>query len=49
MTSTIVITWGKNAFLHTNKRRFSTVKTIRLPKLARALFTLIDFDFLFDL
>ena len=25
---------GKNAFLHTNKRRSSTVQTIRLPGLA---------------
>ena len=26
---------GKNGFLHTNKRRSSTIKTIRLPGLAR--------------
>ena len=50
MTSPIVLTWaknaflltnelssklGKNGFLHTNKRRSSTMKTIRLPGLVR--------------
>ena len=67
MTSPIVITWGKSAFLHTNyvpsqclsswvkmrssiynevdrftnKRHSTTIGTIGLPRLARALLTLI--------
>ena len=39
MTSPIVITSIKNGFLHTNKRHSRTIKTIRLPGLARALLT----------
>ena len=33
---------GKNGFLHTNKRHSRTMKTINLPKLARALLTLME-------
>ena len=33
---------GKNGFLHTNKRHSRTMKTIKLPKLARALLTLME-------
>ena len=49
MTSTIVTTKGKNAFLHTNevdmstnKRLSTSIETIDLPRLARALLTLIS-------
>ena len=41
MTSPIVTTQGKNGFLHANKRRSSTIKTIDLPRVARSMFTLI--------
>ena len=41
MTSPIVITWGKNGFLHinevdrfTNERHSTTIGTIGLPRLA---------------